>query len=179
MQLSIMLKKVSVTGVVLTFILGLNTSGILFGREHPRQTVTPMEEEKPHVTKEDVAKFAEEYIRTNSKGGVFKHFDKNTGKELELILDKVHKDKLTPTKKNEYFVCADFKGKNGNTYDLDFFVQGTDRSNLRVDTTSIAIHKVNGKENYTWNYNKKEDVWEKKEIVKESPEPTKKEHPGY
>ena len=91
----------------------------------------------------------------------------------------MHKERLSPIKKDEYFVCADFKGKDGNTYDLDFFVQGSDRSNLRVDTTSIAVHKANGKGNYTWNYNKKKDVWEKKEIVKESPEPTKKEHPGY
>ncbi|HLE86242.1 MAG TPA: hypothetical protein VI727_01105 [Candidatus Brocadiaceae bacterium] len=83
--------------------------------------------------------------------------------------------------KDEYFVCADFKGKDGNTYDLDFFVQGTDRSNSRVDKTSIVVHKVNGKENYTWNYNKKADVWEKMAVKaeKEAPEIPKREHPSY
>jgi len=173
------LRKALTAAAVLLILFGLSTSCVLFAREHPGQMVTPMEEEKPHVTKEDVAKFAEEYVRTNSKDGVFKHLDTNTGKELELTLDRVHKERLSPIKKDEYFVCADFKGKDVNTYDLDFFVQGTDKGNLRVDKTSIAVHKVNGKENYTWNYNKKKDVWEKKEIVKESPEPTKKEHPGY
>ena len=173
------LRKALTAAAVLLILFGLSTSCVLFAREHPGQMVTPMEEEKPHVTKEDVAKFAEEYVRTNSKDGVFKHLDTNTGKEMELTLDRVHKERLLPIKKDEYFVCADFKGKDGNTYDLDFFVQGSDRSNLRVDTTSIAVHKANGKGNYTWNYNKKKDVWEKKEIVKESPEPTKKEHPGY
>ncbi len=173
------LRKALTVAAVLLVLFGLSTSCVLFAGEHPGQMVTPMEEEKPHVTKEDVAKFAEEYVRTNSKDGVFKHLDTNTGKEMELTLDRVHKERLSPIKKDEYFVCANFKGKDGNTYDLDFFVQGTDRSNLRVDTTSIAVHKANGKENYTWNYNKKKDVWEKKEIVKESPEPTKKEHPGY
>ena len=173
------LRKALTAAAVLLILFGLSTSCVLFAREHPGQMVTPVEEEKPNVTKEDVAKFAEEYVRTNSKDGVFKHLDTNTGKEMELTLDRVHKERLLPIKKDEYFVCADFKGKDGNTYDLDFFVQGSDRSNLRVDTTSIAVHKANGKGNYTWNYNKKKDVWEKKEIVKESPEPTNKEHPGY
>ena len=180
MYLSIILRNALAAAAVLSILLGLNTSRNLFGREHPGQMVPLTEEEKPHVTKEDVAKFAEEYIQKNSKDGVFRHVDKNTGKELELTLDKVHKDKLTPTKKDEYFVCADFKGKDGNTYDLDFFVQGTDRRNLWVDTASIAVHKVNGKENYTWNYNKKKDLWEKiVKAEKEIPEVPKREHPGY
>ena len=51
---------------------------------------------------------------------------------------------------------------------------------LRVDKTATAIHKVNGKENYTWNHNKKKDLWEKKALIieKEYPEAAKKEHPG-
>ncbi|MCF6155112.1 MAG: hypothetical protein E3K36_07645 [Candidatus Brocadia sp.] len=177
MNLSMILRKGSIAIVVLTIMLGFGTSSTLFGREHPEQMV----EEKPRITKEDVAKFAEEYVRKNSKEGVFKYLDKNTGKYLELMLDKVHKDKLSPTKTDEYFVCADFKGKDGNRYDLDFFVQGTNKGNLRVDKTSISVHKVNGKENYTWDYNKKKDLWEKKAILieKEYPKPTKREHPGY
>lgn len=180
MNLSIIARKCLTAVAVLSLMLGLNTSPSLSQREHPRQVIPYTAEEKPRITKEDVAKFAEEYVRKNSKDGVFKYHDKNTGKELDLTLDKVHKDKLSPTKTDEYFVCADFKGKDGNTYDLDFFVQGTNKGNLRVDKTSIAVHKVNGKENYTWNYNKKEDLWEKKAIIieKEYPEPTKKEHPS-
>lgn len=179
MNLSMLLRKSLTAAAILSIILGLNTVSTLFGGEHPGQMAPRTEEEKPRITKENVAKFAEEYVRTNSKDGVFKHLDTNTGKDLELTLDKIHQDKLSPTKTDEYFVCADFKGKDGNRYDLDFFVQGTDKGNLRVDKTSISVHKVNGNENYTWNYNKKKDVWEKKEIVKESTEPTKKEHPGH
>lgn len=175
MKLSIRQRKGLTATVVLSIMLGLNTSGILFGREHPEQVRPYAAEEKPRITKEDVAKFAEEYVRKNSKEGIFLYHDKNTGKELELTLNKVHRDKLSPTKTDEYFVCADFKGKDGNTYDLDFFVQGTDKGNLRVDKTSIAVHKVNGKENYTWSYNKKTDVWEKKAVT----EPIKSEHPSY
>src|SRR5574337_1135702 len=165
MHVSILLRKVLTTTAVLSIFLGLNTLCPLFGSEHPGQVIPYKEEQKPRITKEDVAKFAEEYVRKNSKDGVLKYHDKNTGKELELTLDRVHRERLSPTKTDEYFVCADFKGKDGNTYDMDFFVQGTDKSNLRVDKTSIAVHKVNGKENYTWDYNKKKDLWEKKAII--------------
>lgn len=183
MNLSVIPGKGLSKGAVLSIILAWSTSSVLFAGEHPEQPRGGYvaEEQKLRVTKEDVAKFAEEYVRKNSTEGVFKYLDKNTGKYLELTLEKVHKDKLTPTKVDEFFVCADFKGKDGNRYDLDFFVQGADKSNLRVDKTSVAVHKINGKENYTWNYNKKKDLWEKKAIIieKEYPEPTKREHPGY
>ncbi|TVM00154.1 MAG: hypothetical protein CV087_15235 [Candidatus Brocadia sp. WS118] len=149
--------------------------------DHPEQMVRLKEKEKSIVTLEDVAKFAEEYIQKNSKEGLFLYYDKHTKKELELIFDKIHREKLSQTKKNEYFVCADFKGKDGKTYDLDFFVQGKSRNYFTIDKKGISLHKVNGKENYTWNYNEKKDVWEKKAIIieREYPEPTKREHPGY
>ncbi|NUO08422.1 MAG: hypothetical protein HUU08_07020 [Candidatus Brocadia sp.] len=180
MRVYTILKNGLTAAGVLSIMLGLSASTALSQREHPGQAIPYTAEEKPRITKEDVAKFADEYIRKNSKDGVFKHLDKNTGKELELMLDKVHKEKLSPTKTDEYFICADFKGKDGNTYDLDFFVQGTSKNNLRVDKASISVHKVNEKENYTWSYNRKADVWEKKAIIieKEYPEPAKREHPG-
>ncbi|MDQ1274280.1 MAG: hypothetical protein QG591_2910 [Planctomycetota bacterium] len=182
MNLSIIPRKGLSKGAVLSIMLAWSTSSPLFAGEHPEHPRGGyvVEEQKPRVTKEAVAKFAEEYVQNNSKDGVFKYLDKSTGKELYLTLEKVHKDKLTPTKVDEFFVCADFKGKDGNRYDLDFFVQGADKSNLMVDKTSVVVHKVNGKENYTWNYNKKKDLWEKKAIIieKEYPEPTKREHPG-
>lgn len=158
----------------------VNTSHDVFG-DHPEQTMQRKEMEKSVVTLEDVAKFAEEYVRKNSKDGIFKYYDKDTKKELELIFDRIHREKLSQTKKNEYFVCADFKGKDGKAYDLDFFVQGKSRNYFNIDKKGISVHKVNGKEIYTWNFNKKKDLWEKKELIieKEYPEPTKKEHPGY
>ena len=170
MNIFMMLRKILVAGTVLLFMLGANTSSVLFAIEHPGKKV----KEKSEVTLEDVAIFAEEYVQKNSEDGVFKHYDKNTEQWLELTLDKVHRERLSRIKKNEYFVCADFKGKDGKMYDIDFFVSGKDKSKLKVDKKSIAVHKVNGKEYYTWNYNEKKDVWEKKAIKAEKKQP---EHP--
>lgn len=181
MKLSVIVKKGLIACPVMLFLSGWTDPSVLCAGEHPEHPRGGynVEEQKPRITKEDVAKFAEQYIRKNSQDGVFKYHDKNTGKELELTLDRVHRDNLSLTKRDEYFVCADFKGKDNNTYDLDFFVQGTDKGNLRIDKTSIAVHKVNGKENYSWEFNKKKDLWEKKSIIIEKEYPKKGEHPGF
>lgn len=143
-------------------------------KELPAQGVTPAAE----VTLEDAANIIEKYVQENSEDGIFKYYDeKDQG--LDLKLDKVHRDKLAQTNEDEYFVCADFEGMDGNMYDLDFFVRGKTKDELQVDEDSISIHKVNGEERYTWKYNKKEDVWEKQPVPgeKEHPEPPKREHP--
>lgn len=192
MYLSTTQSKVSIVVIVLSFTLGLITSCAEHPtrkepaekKEHPEKTEQPEHpegKEKSEVTLEDVAKFAEAYVKENSEEGVFKFFDDTTGTTLELTLDKVHRERLSQTKKDEYFVCADFKGKDGNMYDLDFFVQGENKDNLKIIKESISVHKVNGKENYTWKYNKKQGVWEKQAVKTglEHPAPPKKEHPGY
>lgn len=154
---------------------GTNTSHAVFG-DHPEQTMRRKEMEKPAVTLEDVAKFAEEYVQKNSTDGLFRYYDKNTKKELELILDKIHRQKLSKTKKNEYFVCADFTGKDGKAYDLDFFVEGTNKRYFTIDKKRISLHKVHGKELYTWIYHEKKDVWVKKIMETEKKQP---EQPAY
>ena len=133
--------------------------------DHPEQTMRLKEKEKSMVTLDDVAKFAEEYVQKNSKDGLFKYYD------------KIHREKLSQTKKNEYFVCADFKGKDGKTYDLDFFVEGKSKSYFNINNKNISIHKVNGKEYYTWTYNEKKDIWVKKIIETEKKQPEKPEYP--
>lgn len=182
MNLSIIRGKGLRMGAILSLMVAGGASSVLFAGDHPEHPRGgyAVEEQKPRITKEDVAKFAEEFVRRNSSDGVFKYLDTTTGKELELMLEKVHKDKLSPTKADEFFVYADFKGKDGNRYGIDFFVQGTDKKNLRLDKAATAVRKVNEKENYTWAYNKKKDLWERKSLMieKEYSAPTHKEHPG-
>lgn len=159
---------------------GSTTSSVAFG-DHPEQMVRLKEKEKSIITLEDVVQFAEEYIQKNSRDGMFKLYDKKTKKELELKLEKVHRERLSPVKKDEYVVCADFQGKDGNTYDLDFFVQGKTKSYFTIDKKDISIHKVNGKEKYTWSYHEKKNVWVKKimETEKKQPEQTTYPKPDY
>jgi len=53
-----------------------------------------------------------------------------------------------------------------NTYDLDFFVEGTSRENLTVLEDKTSIHKEDGKEVYTWELNKTTGLWKQKPVEK-------------
>src|SRR3972149_5190197 len=61
-----LLRKSLTAAAILSIILGLNTVSTLFGGEHPGQMAPRTEEEKPRITKENAAKFAEEYGRKNA-----------------------------------------------------------------------------------------------------------------
>jgi len=67
---------------------------------------------------------------------------------LELELIKIHKDKLAGLGDDTYFVCADFKATDGNTYDIDIFMQGKSKDDLKP--TEKIVHKINGKPRYKW-----------------------------
>ncbi|MDG5997261.1 MAG: hypothetical protein E3K33_09975 [Candidatus Brocadia sp.] len=145
--------------------------------DHPEQTMQRKEREMSSVTLEDVTTFTNEYILRNSKDGLFTYYDKNAKKDLELILDNIHREKLSKTRKNEYFVCVNFTGRDGRTYDLDFFVQGKSKRYFTIDKKGISIHKVNGKECYVWVYHEKKDVWTKKIIETEEKQSAQPAYP--
>ncbi|MCF6158018.1 MAG: hypothetical protein E3K32_05475 [wastewater metagenome] len=184
-------KNISTIGIVLLCISGFIVSCT---PEHPTGTKGPVQEhpeeveERPEgattgareeVILEDVAGVAEEYVQENSGDGIFRFYDEKTDTWLNLSLVKIHRDKLAQTKDDEYFVCADFRETDGTLYDLDFFVGGETRDELEVNEDSVSIHKVNGNERYTWNYNENEDAWVKQPVAGETehPQPSKREHP--
>ncbi len=132
-------------------------------KEHPQEH--PQEGSKEHPEKqkplniEDFAKEVENYIanETKLKGGFFMVYDKDQKKTLTLTLDKVHKERLSKLKDNEYFVCADFKATDNHTYDLDIFMEQTEHG---LKTTQILVHKVDGVARYSWI--KEGDHWKPK-----------------
>ncbi len=136
------------------------------------------------VSLEDVAKFAEGYVSKQSKNGAFSVTDKAAGnKQLALKLDHVHRDRLSQVGPDLYFVCADFKTTDdAKTYDLDLFVQGSSKDNLKVVPGKTSVHKEDGKERYTWMQNQATGTWEQKPVgtAPASADATKKsEHPEH
>ncbi len=114
------------------------------------------------LTKEDLAEAIGSYIKSETalRGGYFTFYDKVTEEPLALTLVKIHKDRLSTVGKNTHFFCVDLKATNGNVYDLDFFMKGTDKDHLTA--TEVTLHKINGSPLYTWYHDKKEGVWKKK-----------------
>jgi hypothetical protein len=126
----------------LTGLLAAGNASLAWGAEHPEHPKAPQESA---VSPDDVARNVEAYVKKKSKQGTFVFRDSNTAKDQSLTLDKVHRDQLRKVGPDRYSVCADFKGADGHTYDLDFFVQGTTGRNLKVLEKETSVHKVDGK----------------------------------
>lgn len=133
-------------------------------QEHPEHPTKAAAKEKPEITMETLAQAITDYINkdTDLKGGYFLVYDSQAQKPLALTLEKVHKDKLAKVGENLYFACTDLKEKGGSTYDLDFFMKG---SNSGLTVTEVTIHKENGNPRYIWY--EESGIWKRKETPKQ------------
>ena len=124
--------------------------------EHPKGQA-----EKTPLTIKEFADAADEYISRESKmnDGYFLVKDKKENAILELQLIKIHKERLSTLGDDTYFVCADFKGKDGKTYDIDIFMQGASKDGLKP--TEKIVHKVNSQPRCTWY--EEDGIWKQKE----------------
>lgn len=130
--------------------------------EHPSKT----EVKKDPVSIGMLSKAIKDYVAADSKlkGGTFVVYDPVDKKPLALTLSMVHEEKLATLGGGVYFACADFQSSDGKTYDLDIFMKGDENG---LETTDVAVHKVNGQPRYNWN--EKDGVWSKVGIAPEKP----------
>jgi hypothetical protein len=130
------------------------------------------------VSKEELAETIKGYVEKDAelKGGYFLVYDKEAQKPLVLKLARVHKDRLSKVAEDVYFACADFETLEGEIYDLDIFMKGIGKDNLKA--TEISVHKEAGKPRYTWY--EEDGIWKKNtqgEKGKKA-EPKTDEHPS-
>ncbi len=125
-------------------------------KEHPEHP----EGASVELTKEQLGDAVEKYVAEKSAGtaGVFIVVDPKTGDTLELVLDKVHRQRLSKVAEDKYFACADFTTNDGKVYDLDVFMEGDDKDSLIF--SEFSVHKEDGVERYTWY--EEDGVWKKK-----------------
>ena len=128
--------------------------------EHPKKSEHPTDKKQAGLTKAELAAAIKTWTENESarNGGWLKVEDPVQNKTLELKLEKVHDDRLSQISPDTYFACADFVEKDGTKYDIDIFMQGKTKDDLRK--TEVSVHKVNGKERYTWF--EENGVWKKK-----------------
>jgi hypothetical protein len=130
-------------------------------QEHPEHPKAG-KKEAAGISKTDLAAAIRAWVDNGaaSNGGWLKVDDPVQGKTLQLKLEKVHEERLAQVKPNEYFACADFVEKDGTKYDVDVFMQGKTKDDLKE--TEVSVHKVNGKERYTWF--EENGLWKKKAV---------------
>ncbi len=153
--------------------------------EHPKGTEHPEHPEKAaahKLTVEELSYAVKKYVDEESaKNDGYFIVEDNTGK-LRLKLKKIHDDRLTSLSNTLHFVCADFSAPgagsaDGTVYDIDIFMEGTDKDNLKA--TEVKVHKKNGKPRYTWI--EENGVWKTKDasavVSPQKEDPKKSEHP--
>ena len=172
-------KGILVLTVYLVFL-----AGTIMSAEHPttheEKKRSPDEKqagtkEPVEITMEDLAVAIQEYVERDAKlkGGYFLVYDKEKEEPLALKLVKVHEDRLSKIGPNSFFACADFETKEGKTYDLDIFMRGSKKNNLK--TTEISVHKESGVARYDWY--EEGGLWKKKIKGEEEAESKEQEHP--
>jgi hypothetical protein len=130
--------------------------------EHPEKEAEHPEHPEHHDTPPtigEVATFLEGHVAkvTADTDGWMSIRDEKTGQVRELQLDKIHEERLAQTAEHTYFVCADFKSRDGEVFDLDFWVHQTEHG---LEVTETMIHKQSGNPRYTWY--EESDVWKRK-----------------
>ena len=149
----------TVMAIMLIVLIGMMVLQGCEKKEHPEHPDTGAVE----PTKDQLADAIEKYVADAAAKteGVFKVVDKKTGETLELVLDKVHRKRLSKVADDKYFACADFTTKDGKVYDLDVFMVGPDKDSLEF--SEFSIHKEDGVERYTWY--EEDGIWKKKDIA--------------
>lgn len=130
--------------------------------EHPKSGASehPKDEKRAGLGKADLAAAIKSWAETDAArhGGWVELEDQVQKKTLQLKLEKVHENRLSRVGKDVYFACADFVEKDGTKYDIDVFMKGKTKDDLQ--NTEVSVHKVNGKERYTWY--EENGIWKKK-----------------
>lgn|SRR5262245_48857207 len=131
--------------------------------EHPKsskQPEHPTDKKQAVLTKADLSEAIKNWAQKEAAGndGWVKIEDPVEHKILQLKLQKVHEDRLSRVKPEVYFACADFVEKDGTTYDIDVFMEGKTKDDLKY--SDVTVHKVDGKPRYTWF--EENGTWKKK-----------------
>lgn len=123
------------------------------GREHAGKEHTGKEHAGVKISEpsaNDIRAAMKKYVEEKTaKSGAFEIFDSEAGKTRRLELIRVH-ERVGKTG-SYYYSCADFKDIDSKEmFDLDLDVEAKDG---KLSVREVRIHKVEGKERYTYDEN--------------------------
>ena len=110
----------------------------------------PSDPKMTPVRAADVADTVRSFIgdETHTRDGLCRINDPVENATLNLRLKDVYAEKLMKIQPDTFITCAFFESADGTSYDVDFYVKGTTRQNLKV--VDVSIHSKNGIERYAW-----------------------------
>lgn len=101
------------------------------------------------LTEESLTAAVSAYLNAEAsrQGGTFAIDDPEQKQRLSLTPTTVHREGTRKMEDGRYFACADFKGQDGRTYDLDVTMRAN-ANGLLAD--EVWIHKQDGTPRYNW-----------------------------
>ena len=131
--------------VVLFLLICVLFSACKKKREQARVTITsaPVSTVLTSDIQEGIETHINEQVRQGK--GYFKLPFKD--KTLQLQLVRIHIEYLANLGPKSNFACVDMVGKDGEFYDVDFFMEGDPGSMV---VTKTMVHKINGQPLYLW-----------------------------
>jgi hypothetical protein len=126
--------------------------------EHPKSKEHPQSKQAHAYSIDELEKaiVAEIDAVQKKNDGSYPLEDKEASKTWKLVLDHVHRERLSKLDAKTYFACTDFKSEDGKVVDVDFFMKDDGKTLVMTETT---IHKIDGKPRYNWK--EKEGYWER------------------
>jgi transglutaminase-like putative cysteine protease len=117
------------------------------------------------VVTADIQQGIEQHIadQTRLGGGYFAlPFDDG---ELRLKLVRVHTEYLANLGPRRHFACVDLASRDGDVYDVDFFLAGDPGAMVVTETT---VHKINGQPLYAWKQ-QRDKTWRRIPVEQATP----------
>jgi len=96
----------------------------------------------------DVVRVTRMYIQEQSKDGRIQVQDPVSNTTLQLRFRDVPESSVQMVAPNLYVSEGDFETADGDNYKLNFWVEGKDRSSMKV--TKASIYEADGKKRYEW-----------------------------
>ena len=118
----------------------------------------------PNVVTADIQDGIEKHIEEQSRlGGGYFRLPFNE-KALHLKLVRVHTEYLANLGPRRHFACVDLASRDGDVYDVDFFLAGDPGA---MSVTETTVHKINGQPLYVWEQ-RRDRTWQRVAMKKAS-----------
>jgi hypothetical protein len=143
--------------ILISFAAVLLLCGVALAQERPEHpTANPPAKSSHTYTMDELEKAIKQQIvaTQDANGGKYPMKDDKEDKTWSMVLDHVHRERLSRLDAKTYFACTDFKSDDGHTVDVDFFMKDDGEKLAMTDAT---IHKVDGKARYGWK--EKDGYW--------------------
>lgn len=112
----------------------------------------------PHLVHAHIEAGIREHIRQTAAAHAGLFPLQTDSHELQLELVRVHTEYLAQLGPERAFACVDLAARNGDVYDVDFFMEGR-AGDFRISQTTV--HKHNGQPYYLWEQRPGDGTWQR------------------